>query len=202
MNILIDKNPTSVNIDGVEHTINCDHITSIKFEMAIKDPELSEIDKLFVALNLYYEEDIPDNIEEAWNAILWFYTLGELDGKVDEGEGGSNINNSPPKPKEEEIYSFEHDGDYIFSSFLYAYKIDLSNEELHWWSFMKLFNTLPEDTIMKKIIEIRNTKITPSMSKEEKANWRKLKRMYKLPVNESLNNDNGEQFGDAISNLF
>ena len=199
MNILIDKNPSSVNIDGVEHTINCDHRTSILFEMAIKDPELSEIDKLFAALSLYYD-NIPDNIEEAWNAILWFYTLGELDGKVDEGD--SNINNSPPKPKEEEIYSFEHDGDYIFSSFLYAYKIDLANEELHWWSFMKLFNTLPEDTIMKKIIEIRNTKITPSMSKEEKANWRKLKRMYKLPVNESLNNDNGEQFGDAISNLF
>lgn len=199
MNILIDKNPSSVNIDGVEHTINCDHRTSILFEMAIKDPELSEIDKLFTALSLYYD-NIPDNIEEAWNAILWFYTLGELDGKVDEGD--SNINNSPPKPKEEEIYSFEHDGDYIFSSFLYAYKIDLANEELHWWSFMKLFNTLPEDTIMKKIIEIRNTKITPSMSKEEKANWRKLKRMYKLPVNESLNNDNGEQFGDAISNLF
>lgn len=200
MNILVDKNPTSVVIGGVEHTINCDHRTSILFEMAVKDPELSEIDKLFVALNLYYD-DIPDNIEEAWNAILWFYTLGELDGKVDKGEGGSNINNNPPKLKEE-VYSFEHDGDYIFSSFLHAYKIDLANEDLHWWTFMKLFNTLPEDTIMKKIIEIRSTKITSSMSKEEKANWRKLKRMYRLPVSKSLNVDNGEQFGDAISNLF
>lgn len=195
MNILIDRNPTSVYIDDVEYPINHDHRTSILFEMAIKDPELSEMEKLSVALNLYYD-NIPKDIEKAWENIIWFYTLGEMDNKEKDKEGGQESNSF-----KEEIYSFEHDGDYIFSSFLTSYNIDLSEEDLHWWKFMKLFNTLPEDTIIKKIIEIRNTKISSKMSKEERDKWRRLKDIYKLPEKENIDDD-GHNFGEAISALF
>ena len=64
---------------------------------------------------------------------------------------------SDSKEQKEPIFDFTQDSGYIYSSFLQAYNIDLIKErgKLHWLAFIDLFNGLPEDTQMARIISIR-----------------------------------------------
>lgn len=201
MNLLIDRCPEVIELNGKEYPINSDHRTSILFETAMRDNELDDTQKLLIALNLYYEE-IPEDVQAAFESIIWFYTLGKqskLDNSANSDNSDNSVNSvdskqsSPRRPD----YSFEHDGEYVYTSFLSAYNIDLTEVDLHWWKFRTLFNNLPEDTIMKQIIDIRNTKISSKMSADEKKRIKQLRNIYKLPEV-----DIDDSFGDALSDLF
>ena len=119
MNILIDLVPTKVNIEGEDYKINSDFRASILFELLMQDRELSEEDKIIQALELYYPV-IPSNLNEAAEKILWFYEC-DKDMKESKGKGtGKSV---------KQIYYFEYDDDYIYSSFLDQYGVDLQDVE-------------------------------------------------------------------------
>lgn len=200
MNLLIDKCPEAIEIAGKVYPINSDHRTSILFELAVRDHDLTDEQKVQAALDLYYDT-IPEDIDQALRGILWFHSSGKSEEtkETEEGENYESEDNNAPK---KEIYSLDHDSEYIFSSFLLAYNIDLTEETLHWWKFMALFNTLPEDTIIKQIIKIRTTEVTPNMSKEEKKRTRELKKIYALPDTMRIQDEAGEAFGNALGELF
>ena len=54
MNLLTDKLPEAVEIGGKEVPINWDFRTSIRFQEIILNKDLSEDEKLFRGLELYY----------------------------------------------------------------------------------------------------------------------------------------------------
>lgn len=81
MNILIDFLPTCVEIDNKKYEINSDFRTSILFELMIEDEALSDEDKLYATLDLYYKE-LPQNIKEAIEKALWFYKGGKEDIQI------------------------------------------------------------------------------------------------------------------------
>ena len=173
MNILIDLVPTTVNIDNKEYEINSDFRTSILFEMMMQDKNLSDEDKIFMALELYYPI-IPPNIKEAINKMLWFYRCGK-DILSSKGNGKGNI--STP------IYSFEHDDDYIYSAFMDQYGIDLQDiEYLHWWKFKAMFKGLKEDNEIVRIMGYRSMDLSKIKDKEQKAYYKKMKELYKIPI--------------------
>ncbi|WP_165442998.1 Gp15 family bacteriophage protein [Senegalia massiliensis] len=60
------------------------------------------------------------------------------------------------KLKADNIYSFEHDDEYIYSAFLDQYGIDLKDiKHLHWWKFKSPFKGLKEDNLICKIMRYR-----------------------------------------------
>ena len=64
-NILIDRLPESVEIDGREYLLDTDFRTCLRIILAFEDPELANIEKRAVMLdNLYMER--PENLEEAF----------------------------------------------------------------------------------------------------------------------------------------
>ena len=71
MNILIDVLPEYVEIDGIEYKINTDFRIGIMFELLIQDNTLTDMEKVEIALNLYYPE-IPHDPIQALEKILWF----------------------------------------------------------------------------------------------------------------------------------
>ena len=174
MNILIDLLPTIVNINNVEYEINSDFRTSILFELLMQDDNLSEEDKLYYALNLYYPV-LPQNINEAIEKILWFYKCGK-----------DNYDNSSSKIKSKvigQIYSFEHDDDYIYAAFMDQYGVDLQDiEYLHWWKFKAMFKSFKEDNEIVKIMGYRSMDLSKIKDKEEKAYYKKMQELYKLPI--------------------
>lgn len=192
MNILIDLVPDTIFIDGIEYRINTDFRTSILFELMFEEIGLNDEDIIFNALNLYFEEDIPSNLEMAIEAIRWFYGCGKENKAIGKGQGKNNS---------KKIYSFEHDADYIYSAFLTQYGIDLQDiNYLHWWKFRAMFNALNEDLLFSKIMSYRAIKIDNNMTKEEKIHYRQMKKLYKLPDNRTTE-EKEDDFYIAISNM-
>lgn len=172
MNILKEF-PVSVYIAGEEYKINSDFRAGLKFELLMQDVNIDDEEKLIKALELYYEK-CPSykNMDEAIEKMLWFYLCGN------EIKNTSNHNS-----RGEEIYSFEHDCDYIYAAFMSQYKIDLySIDYLHWWKYKALFKGLTEDNEIVKIMGYRSMDLSKIKDKEQKEHYKKLKKMYALPV--------------------
>jgi len=193
MNILMDKPPEQVEVDGKLYKINSDFRTSIQFEILMQKKELTEKQKEFAnelclldkemdretaellakykdGLELYYPE-IPNDINGAINAMLWFYECGKenIDKKKSKKSGSRK-----------KIYDYNYDADYIYAAFFEQYHIDLAEQELHWWKFSALFSALSEDCMISKIITYRVID-TKGMEKEQKAFYNRMKRLYQLP---------------------
>ena len=189
----MDKPPEQVEVDGKLYKINSDFRTSIQFEILMQKKELTEKQKEFAnelclldkemdretaellakykdGLELYYPE-IPNDINGAINAMLWFYECGKenIDKKKSKKSGSGK-----------KIYDYNYDADYIYAAFFEQYHIDLAEQELHWWKFSALFSALSEDCMISKIITYRVID-TKGMEKEQKAFYNRMKRLYQLP---------------------
>lgn len=163
------KLPENIEVDGIIIPINTDFRASLQFEALINNHELEEREKLIRVLDIYFKLlpkgiDIKNLIEK----VLWFYG----GGKESKGEERS--------PSKGRVCDFNQDGNYIVASFLQAYGIDLTSEEMHWWRFLSLVEGLPENTQYSKILGYRTIEITKEMSKEQKKFYSKMKRLYRL----------------------
>ena len=95
----------------------------------------------------------------------------------------------PKKTKEQSddnekpLFSIKYDGEYIFSSFMQAYQIDLIEEqgELHWQKFNALLAGLPDGTKFVEVMKIRAWKPQKGEDAKEKQRMRKLQEEYALP---------------------
>lgn len=173
MNILVDLLPTTIEINNMEYEINSDFRTSILFELLMQDDFIGEEERILMALQLYYPI-IPADVNLAIEKMLWFYRCGK-DIKKSKGNGkGKSIT---------QIYSFEHDDDYIYAAFLDQYSIDLQDiEYLHWWKFKAMFNSLKEDIKIVKIMEYRSIDLSKIKDKEQKAYYKRMKDLYEIPI--------------------
>ena len=171
-NILLDKLPQYAK-NGLK--LRTDFRESIKFELLMQDNTLDEKSKIEMALNLYYYDlSKITNIENAINNIIWFYRGGKSEKKVDDKKENSN-------EEIKQIYSYEFDAEYIYSSFMEQYKIDLNTSHMHWWKFKALFEGLNENTQIVKIMGYRAIDLGKIKDKEEKTRYKKLKKLYALP---------------------
>ena len=192
MNILIDRLPSTLTVGGISYKINSDFRTSILFELMMQDRALTNEEKLLNAIELYFQE-IPKDLEEAINKIVWFYKCG----KEEEEREVTNSNSNS-----KQIYSFEHDAEYIYSAYLSQYGIDLQDiEGLHWWKFKAMFQGLNDSNEIVKIMCYRALDLNEIKDKKQKAHYRKLKQLYKLPDNRT-EEEKEQMVADAFAGLF
>ena len=126
-------------------------------------------------MQLYYPV-IPSNIEEAYEKILYFYSRGndiEDNKKVKQGKRIFKRNNN-------RAYDFEVDANLIFSAFMTQYNINLNRDNLHWWEFMSLFNSLKDDTEIVKIMNYRTIDVNTIEDKKERKMYKQLQDYYSL----------------------
>lgn len=187
MNPLLDPLESAVWIDGKRYRLNTDFRTSIQFEIAMLDPALPQEEKAWAALELYFDE-IPDDLEAAMEAVTDFYRCGGEEARS--GSGGDG----------DRVYSFAHDGKYIYAAFWQQYRIDLIREHLHWWQFRALFNALSSDTLFVKIMGWRSARIDAKTPPEDRDRLRKLKEQYALPVLRT-ENEKTEKIFNFLMNL-
>ena len=69
------------------------------------------------------------------------------------------------------LVDWEVDADLIYAAFLQAYGIDLLTADLHWHKFKSLFDALPDDTLMVKVIRWRSYKGSDKDMLELKNTW-------------------------------
>ena len=175
MNILLDYLPTFFLIEGEKYEFNYDFRTSILFCLLMQDESLTDEEKILQGLQLYYPK-IPNNTEEAYKNILYFYSRGKEDNietKVKQGKRIFKRNNN-------RAFDFEVDSDLIFTAFMTQYNINLNKENLHWWEFMALFNSLNDTNEIVKIMNYRTIDINSIEDKKERKTYKQLQDYYSL----------------------
>lgn len=168
MNILTDRLPESVEIDGKEYAVHTDFRNWIQFEILLSGG-MDEA-KFMKMLDLCYI-DLPPSLSNAIQSMFWFYSGGKKEEKK----------SVPASEKKRQIYSFEFDAEYIYAAFFTQYKIDLQTADLHWWQFKSLFKSLDDDNKICKIMEYRAVDLSQVKDKEQKKFYRKMKALYRLP---------------------
>lgn len=181
--------PASVDIGSKKYEIDADFRTIMIIEGIIFGKEVTEDQKNFAkemmqeveinekdaitnakyydALKIFYKDNIPDDLEEAMEKMLWFYSCGKEE-------------TSKTKTKKK-VISFEHDFDYINAGFMQDYKIDLFEVDfLHWWKFMSLFSALHDDCKICEIIGYRSAELK-NFDKEQRKRVREMQKIYALP---------------------
>ena len=138
MNVLIDRLPNAIAIDGIRYQPETDYRAAVAFELLVDNG----VEELAELMRPFYPHGIPGNPEAAIEAALWFYRCGE------------ELPEEKPK-KKPRSYSFEMDADTIFADFWRYYNIDLSNEALHWWVFRALLAELPQESGFKERVYYR-----------------------------------------------
>lgn len=178
MNILLDKLPTAVEVGGKMYDINTDYRTAIKLELIISNIEIDDSEKVLQALLLFYDDinALPDDLSQALTAIMDFY-------RCDKENSTESIK---AHNKRTQIYSFDYDAPYIYAAFLEQYSVDLAFEDsLHWWRFKAMFDSLSENTQFVKIMGYRSMVITNDMSPQQKDFYRRMQKMYAIPLSKN-----------------
>lgn len=132
MNVLVDRLPSAVSLNGRRYQLETDFRAAVAFEIMVDKGE----EDIYTLMAPFYPHDFPET-EDAVEAALWFYRCGE------------DIPKEKPK-KGPRSYSFEIDAETIFADFWHYYNIDLSSEGLHWWVFRALLANLPDDSGYKQ----------------------------------------------------
>lgn len=115
---------------------------------------------------------------EMWEFIRSEFILLGGNNQPEIDELGNELPTKPTKKSLDIVY----DAKYIYASFRQI-GINLFAEQgkLSWQEFQALLESLPDDSIMQRIIQIRNWEPQKGMDAKEKKKMRELKRKYALP---------------------
>lgn len=164
INLLVDRLPGAVEVDGVEYKINTDFRACLRVILAFEDNELTGMEKQLIMLeNLF--PNVPSNTAAALVAASEF-----LNGPVC-GEGGNDLR----------LYGFGHDANIIFSAFRQTHGVDLETVDMHWWKFLALFIDLGQDTTFCQLVSLRKRVKTGKATKEERQAAREMGEAFKVP---------------------
>jgi hypothetical protein len=157
----------SILIDELPRTLcgaafRCDYKTILRV-IEIQEGDADDMEKAVAIVGELFD-GAPPNDQNLWEELREFITMGESD----EGSGG------------ESVFDFREDAGRLYAAFRQAYGIDLTTENLHWWQFVELFKSLPDDTMLKRVIEIRAKPIDPNASAEQRIEQVKLKERFAL----------------------
>ncbi|HEL1066213.1 TPA: bacteriophage Gp15 family protein [Streptococcus equi subsp. zooepidemicus] len=183
----------SFEFRGETYPINLSFNRVLDVFDVIDDDFLNEAEKCFLCLDILLDRtDLPFT----YAVDLWIHIKKKyIDMKKPEKPQLDIKGNPMPVVKEKEdnekVIDFRLDAEFIYASFMQAYKINLLKEQnkLSWIEFKALLNALPDDTIMQRIIAIRQWKDDGKGDKDYRDNMRKLKAKYSL--------DDGEEEDDG-----
>lgn len=169
-----DALPKTVWVNGYEYAVRWKFyvvLTIIKILdnfTPFEGEELLSADRIFLALDLFYVDDIPLNVDAAFRAMQEFIKRGSWD------------NGYQGKRADEPVLDWELDAPFIWASMKQAYPFwDWS--EAHWWEFKAAFDSLPATSKIKEVMEIRLRNTSSEMSSKEREAIYELKRAYALP---------------------
>lgn len=193
-------------IDDKEYALDLSFDTVLKMFEMMRDEDIPEYVKPHFAIRMLISKSLAGNTREekaeSFNNDFENYSIEEMSkvfksvfeehislSDVEDNHVEYDLAGNPMKTtasddtKQRAPYDIRYDGDYIYSSFLQAYGIDLFDVqgELHWRKFNALLSGLPEGTKFMEVIKIRKWKPQKGDSAEYKEEMRRLQKDYALP---------------------
>ena len=151
----------------------------------INDDDIEELYKPYLALQIFTDVDFTQALtpvfEEHIRLIPAIDTAPVLD--LAGNPIKSKIRSRSQSETSARLFSLKYDAEYIYSSFMQAYGIDLidAQNSLHWKKFNALLNGLRSDTKFSEVIKIRAYKPQKGDSKKYRESMKELKKEYALP---------------------
>ncbi|WP_161877861.1 Gp15 family bacteriophage protein [Alkalibacterium sp. MB6] len=178
---LNDLLPKTYDYKGIQVSLDLsfDNVLDVFDVLKLKD-ELYPIEIAEMVITLLFDENVIDEEDyvEVWNDVHDEYFNPKTEEFIERDLEG----NPMPTQDKGQMIDLAKDAEYIYSSFMQAYRINLFEEQnkLHWFEFKALLNGLPEETIMKQIIKIRSYEPKEGDPKEYRADMERLQNIYSL----------------------
>lgn len=184
MNILYEKLPNFVIVQGKRYEIETDFREWIRFCELVEDDSVSIWIKCSLMMKWYYEA--PKDLEAA------IYALGDFLSAKDMYRDHDKKNQNA---KSEPAFDFNEDAGCIYAAFVECYGIDLQKiTYMHWWKFLSLFHGLPETTEIKQRMMYRTIDPAEIKDKEERKRVKMIQRKVALHKKKISDYDIGDIF--------
>lgn len=174
MGFLTDPIEDIVMVGWHKYHINSSFDTVLEVQRLYRE-ELPDIVKLNQALRMFGIRK-PEKIEARARVEL-------LNGIY---QRCVNTKQRPPGRQQAPAFDFEEDGEYIYSSFMLDYGIDLVDMQgaLPWKKFVALFQGLSEQTKIREVMRIRSMEVPRYDGHNQKQiqDIQELKSYYALPA--------------------
>lgn len=122
--------PKVATIGGRTYPIACDYRNILRIFSYMEDPELAEVIKWQIALDLFYEGEIPH--KDRWEAMAYF---------ADFVACGKRETRKAAQP----VLSWRQDGAVIIGEVNRVAGCEIREKEfLHWWTFLSYFHAIGE----------------------------------------------------------
>lgn len=164
MNILTDRLPETLSVNGEEYRINADARTCLTIMIDLASQDWTNAEKMMILYELLYRGK-PEDAEEAIRQGLRFLNCETDDDEEAEADPYAEI--SEEKEDDPVYYSFRKDAGLIYAAFLQVYGINLSRDALHWWEFVTLFSNLGGDTAFSNLVSLRKRVAEHKATEEE-----------------------------------
>ncbi|QPG02557.1 Gp15 family bacteriophage protein [Latilactobacillus sakei] len=191
-----------VTINDEEHPIYMAFDNVMSALETFDDKELSESDRLYIFLGVMlhdYDQELISALDFETQVDVGKQIIDQINSEPIENQPVDLEGNPMPQPKRdgEQLVSFLFDAKYIYAAFMQAYGIDLIEQQgsLHWSKFSALLNALPDNTLMRQIIDIRKTDLNEIKDKDEKKRIKKLKQQFSLEGKGSPDEEGGDMYG-------
>ncbi|NHI75193.1 hypothetical protein EA794_04260 [Lactococcus petauri] len=179
----------SIDVEGVEYKLDLEFSKVLRFFELWKDDDLSNIDKAYISINMLLVDDDVKIDMELLPALLAAITKRIVGDKLQHNSTKRDLKGNVLE-EEKKYYDLEEDADYIYSSFIMDYGIDLIDQKekgtLHWDKFKALIIGLSDNTKFKRVIEIRQMEIPEKATPEEKEKIQKAKQEVALKSNREM----------------
>lgn len=169
----MNKYPEFAEVNNKKYKINTDFKTVLKCLEILEDVNIGEVERNLALIYILFGDEALDDTEN-------YESLLKIAVKF------ICCNNKPKDVKNvKQDFDYIQDYDFIETSFMSDYRIDLSTTKIHWWKFINLFNGLSNSDmgnccIINRIRSIRNANLNSIKNPIEREKLKKAKEQFAL----------------------
>ena len=151
--------PTTVTVNGKEREIRSDYRAILDIISALNDVNLSDEEKAYVTLKIFYPQFDDITAEEAQEAIEKCFNFIEC-GNKDDGK------------KQPKLVDWEQDFQYIITPInAVAGKEVRALDYLHWWTFISYYYEISGECTFAQIVSIRDKQARGKQLDKQEREW-------------------------------
>lgn len=128
--------PKSIKLGEKEYPIRSDYRVGIRLMQMFEDPELTDSEKLFIAMRVIFKDAIISGIylQEALEKTVWFLNGGDL-------------NQTSSAGSQRRLYSWNQDLRFIIAAVDKTVGFSVRGKAFfHWWDFLSAFSEVGESS--------------------------------------------------------
>ena len=128
--------PNSIKLREKEYSIRSDYRVGIRLMQMFEDPELTDSEKLFIAMRVIFKDAVISGIylQEALEKTVWFLNGGDL-------------NQTSSAGSQRRLYSWNQDLRFIIAAVDKTVGFSVRGKAFfHWWDFLSAFSEVGESS--------------------------------------------------------